>query len=290
MAVVDGERENLFMHFGGAVTAAALGFLPFVACVSVASLAVNLAQVGFLWSTESLAPDPARLDPVAGLGRLASLKGLARLVGGLLKVSLVGAVVGWTLWNERRRLSDLGDFAFESVLGTAVDLMFTLSFRAALALLVLAILEYGYQRWQYERDLRMSKQELREELKRFEGDPKVRERRRAIQRQLALQRMMQEVPKATVVITNPTHVAVAVRYLQPEMEAPVVVAKGAELLAQRIRETALEHGVPLVERRELARALYASVEVGREIPPALYQAVAEILAFVFRMKGGAAAA
>ncbi len=290
LAVMDGDSENLLLHFGGALTAVLLGFLPFLITVFVAALAVNLAQVGFLWSTESLAPDLNRLDPVAGLGRLLSFKGVARLIASLLKIAVVGSVVGWTIWNERARLMDLGGFVFENLMGVAVELMFTLSFRAALALLVLAILEFGYQRWQYERDLRMSKHEVREELKRFEGDPRIRERRRAIQRQLALQRMMQDVPKATVVITNPTHLAIAVKYAQKEMEAPLVVAKGAELLAQRIRETAAEHGIPVVERKELARALYKSVEVGQQIPPELYQAVAEILAFVFRMKGGVAAA
>jgi flagellar biosynthetic protein FlhB len=290
LAGVDGDREGLMLRFGSVLTGAFLGALPVLATLVIASLAVNLAQVGFLWAPGALLPKPERLDPAAGLARIFSLKGLARLVAGLLKVGLVGAVVGWTLWSERTRLHSLGDFAFEGVVGTATGLMFTLSFRAALALLLLAVLDYGYQRWQYERDLRMSRQEVREELKRLEGDPRMKERRRGVQRQLALQRMMQSVPQATVVITNPTHVAVAVKYRQNEMEAPLVVAKGAELLAQRIRETALEHDVPVVERRELARTLYASVEVGQQIPPELYQAVAEILAFVFRLKGGVAAA
>jgi flagellar biosynthetic protein FlhB len=131
----------------------------------------------------------------------------------------------------------------------------------------------------------MSKQEVREELKRFEGDPKIRERRRAIQRRLAMQRMMQKVPRATVVITNPTHLAVAIEYRKDEMDAPVVVAKGAEHLAQRIREIALDHGVPVLEKRDLARALYQAVEVGQTIPVELYQAVAEVLAYVYRLKG-----
>src|SRR6185295_8875298 len=173
--------------------------------------------------------------------------------------------------------------------GVAVELMLTLSLRAALVLLVLAVFEYGFQRWQHERDLRMSKREIREELKRYEGDPRIRERRRAIQQQLALQRMILGVPNATVVITNPTHLAVAVRY-EKSMEAPVVVAKGAELLARRIREAAQDHGIPIVERKDLARALYRSVDVGQSIPPDLYQAVAEILAYVYRLKGLATAA
>jgi flagellar biosynthetic protein FlhB len=287
---VDGSQENLLLHFGGAFTAVLLGFLPFLAVVVVAAVGINLAQVGFLFATEAIAPNLERLDPVAGLGRILSFRGLARLAAGLLKVAVIGLVVGWTIAAERPRLAGLGDLAFESVVAVAVELMFTISFRAALALLVLAVLEYGYQRWQYERDLRMSKQEVKEELKRYEGDPRIRERRRAVQRQLALQRMMQQVPKATVVITNPTHLAVAVRYEQASMQAPQVVAKGAELLAQRIRELAHEHGVPVVEKKELARALYGSVEVGQSIPAELYQAVAEILAYVMRLKQGPAAA
>jgi flagellar biosynthetic protein FlhB len=287
---VDGAPENLLLHYGGIATAVFLGFLPFLAVVVAAALGVNLFQVGFLLTADPLVPKPSKLDPIAGLGRIFSVRSAVRLLVGLLKVLALGLVVYWTIWSERTRLAGLMGLGFEEILAYAAGIMFTLSLRAVLLLLVLGILEYGYQRWQYERDLRMSKQEVREELKRYEGDPKIRERRRAIQRQLALQRMMQKVPKATVVITNPTHLAVAVEYDASSMAAPVVVAKGAELLARRIREVAAEHGVPVVERRELAQALYRSVEVGQSIPVELYQAVAEVLAYVFRLKGAASAA
>jgi flagellar biosynthetic protein FlhB len=288
LALVDGDPANLMTHFGGAFTAVLLGFLPFAGIVLAAALAANLAQVGFLFTTGPLTPDFDRIDPVAGLGRLLSARGLMRLVAGLLKVAAVALVVFWTMWAERVRLVELSGRGFEQILGVAVELMLTLSLRAALVLLVLALFEYGFQKWQHERDLRMSKREIREELKRYEGDPRIRERRRAIQQQLALQRMMLGVPGATVVITNPTHLAVAVRY-EKAMEAPVVVAKGAEQLARRIREAALEHGIPIVERKDLARALYRSVDVGQSIPADLYQAVAEILAYVYRLKGLATA-
>jgi flagellar biosynthetic protein FlhB len=288
LALVDGDPANLMTHFGGAFTAVLLGFLPFAGIVLAAALAANLAQVGFLFTTGPLTPDFDRIDPVAGFGRLLSARGLMRLVAGLLKVAAVALVVFWTMWAERVRLVELSGRGFEQILGVAVDLMLTLSLRAALVLLVLALFEYGFQKWQHERDLRMSKREIREELKRYEGDPRIRERRRAIQQQLALQRMMLGVPGATVVITNPTHLAVAVRY-EKAMEAPVVVAKGAEQLARRIRETALDHGIPIVERKDLARALYRSVDVGQSIPADLYQAVAEILAYVYRLKGLATA-
>ncbi len=284
LADVDGEQGNLLLHFGGALTTVFLGFLPFIGIVLAAALAANLAQVGFLFTTRPLTPDLDRIDPVSGLGRLLSLRGLMRLAGGLLKLSAVALVVGWTLWVERVRLLELSGRGFELIAGVAADLMLSLSLRAALALLVLAVFEYAFQRWEFERDLRMSKREVREELKRFEGDPRIRERRRAIQQQLALQRMMLGVPKATVVITNPTHLAVAIQYEQ-SMDTPVVVAKGAENLALRIREAALDHGVPVVERKDLARALYRAVDVGQGIPADLYRAVAEILAYVYRLKG-----
>lgn len=288
LALVDGDPAGLLAQFGGAFGAVLLGFLPFVGVVLAAALAANLLQVGFLFTTEPITPDLERINPVSGLGRIFSLRGLTRIVAGLLKTAIVATVVFWTLWSERVRLVELSGSGFESIVGTAVELMLTLSLRAALALLALAVLEYGAQRWQHERDLRMSKREVREELKRYEGDPAIRQRRRAVQQQLALQRMMTGVPNATVVIVNPDSLAVAVRY-EKSMDAPVVVAKGAELLSRRIREAALDHQVPVVERPELARALYGAVEVGQPIPSAQYQAVAEILAFVYRMKNLAAA-
>jgi flagellar biosynthetic protein FlhB len=289
LAFVEGEPGALLSQFGGAFTAVLLGFLPFAGLLLVAALGANLLQVGFLFTAKPLVPDFNRIDPVSGFGRLWSARGLVRILSGLLKVGAVALVVFWTIWAERLRLVELSGLEFEQILGAAVDLMLSISLRAALALLVLAIFEYGFEKWQYERDLRMSKREIREELRRFEGDPRIRERRRATQQQLALQRMMLGVPGATVVITNPTHLAVAIRY-EKSMDAPRVVAKGAEQLARRIREAALDNGVPIVERKDLARGLYRSVDVGQSIPPDLYQAVAEILAYVYRIKGMATAA
>ncbi len=276
-------------HFGALFAAVLMGFLPFAGIVLAGSIAVNLAQTGFLFTAEPLKPDLDRVNPISGLMRLFSMRSLARLLGGLLKLAIVGLVVGATIWSERGGLAELSGRGVEQASGVAVDLMQSLSLRAAIALFVLALFDYGFQKWRYELDLRMTKHEIREELKRFEGDPKIKERRRSIQRRIALQRMMAGVPEATVVITNPTHLAVAVRYEQ-SMPEPVVVAKGADQMALRIRETAMEHGVPIVERKELARALYAGVEVGQAVPSALYKAVAEIIAYVYRLKGFARAA
>jgi flagellar biosynthetic protein FlhB len=160
-----------------------------------------------------------------------------------------------------------------------------MGFRGVTALLILSLLDYAYQKWQYERDLMMTKQEVKDEMAEMEGNPKVKERRRKVQQQLALQRMLKDVRKADVVIANPTHFAVAIQYRKESMLAPLCLAKGQDLLAQRIREIALERGVPVVERPELARALYRAAEVGREIPPQFYHAVAEVLAYVYRLSG-----
>ena len=281
---VSGDPAALAGIFGGSFAAVLLGFLPLAGVVLAAAAGAGLFQVGFLFTAEPLMPDLGRLDPAAGLARLVSLRGLVRLVAGLLKLALVGIIVFGTIWAERGTLVGLSAGGLEQIPGVSADLMQSLTLRAALALLALSVADYGFQRWQYERDLRMSKREVREELRRYEGDPRIRERRRTVQRQLALDRMVLAVPQATVVITNPTHLAVAVRY-EKAMDAPVVVAKGAERLARRIRESAMEHGVPVVERRDLARALYRGVEVGQPVPSALYRAVAEILAYVYRLKG-----
>ena len=290
LAEIEGDRDTLLLQFGGAFAGALGGFLPLAAVVVAAALAVGFAQTGALFTAEPLAPDLERLNPAAGLGRMFSLPSAARALAGLLKLAAVGGVAWLTIWAERARLLGLGARPFEEVAGTAAALSLTLALRVALALAVVGVLDYGWQRWRYERELRMSRREIREELRRYEGDPRTRERRRAVQRRLALGRMMDQVPEATVVVTNPTHLAVALKYEAKAMAAPVVVAKGADLLAARIREIAAEHDVPVIERKELARALYRGVEVGQTVPAELYQAVAEILAYVYRLKGTASSA
>jgi flagellar biosynthetic protein FlhB len=271
-------------RLGGAVLPVALAFLPFALLLVAAALAANLGQVGFLWAGGTLAPDLARLDPLAGARRVFSLRSLARLLGGLLKVAAVAGVALLTIWAERGRLPELATRPLEGMLGLGGEAVSALALRTALVLLLLALLDYGFQRWQHERELRMSRAELREEIRRYEGDPVIKERRRAVQRQIALGRMVEGVARATVVLTNPTDLAVAVEFDPGRMAAPVVLAKGRRLLAERIHEAARAHGVPVVERTELARALYKAVGVGGEVPPEHYRAVADVLAWVFRLK------
>lgn len=289
MAALGCPESDLFADLGGLFTASLAAALPLLGALAAAALAVNLLQVGFLFAPEAVAPKAERLDLGRGLARIFSARSALRGAAGLLKVAAVGAVVALSLWAERDALAALAGRPFEQALGAALGMLFVLSLRAALALVALGVLDYAAQRWQHERDLRMSRRELREELRRYEGDPRVRERRRAVQRQLALQRMVGRVPKAAVVLANPTNLAVALEYDPERMEAPVVVAKGARALARRIRELATEHGVPIVER-DLAKAIYRRVEVGQPIPAELYPPVAEVLAFVFQARGMTVAA
>jgi len=203
----------------------------------------------------------------------------------LLKFTAIGAVAYLTVRDALPKIIGLAQLPIGTALALVGEIMFNLGLRVALLLLMVAAIDYGYERWEYEQNLRMTREELREELRQMEGDPYVKARIRRIQRQLAMQRMMEEVPKADVIITNPVELAVALKYDARTMAAPKVVAKGARLLAERIKKIAQEHGVPIVENKPLARALYRSCQVGQEIPVKLYRAVAEVLAYIWRIKG-----
>ncbi len=263
---------------------------PFAAGLVAVSFLANVMQVGFRVSWKPLELDLTKLDPVRGAKRIVSRRGLIRLIFGLVKLT----IVGWILYDgyctlllepNDRQLAGLLSSTVPGAWDYSVAELLRVALRAGIALLVLAILDFGFQRFQHEVDLRMTKQEVREEMKRLEGDPKVKERRRRIQHRLALQRMMQDVPTADVVVTNPTHYACALRYDEESMVAPRLVAKGQDHLAHRIRELAVAHGVPIVEEPSLARSIHRSTEIGEEIPPDLYQPVAEVLSYVYRTGG-----
>lgn len=261
------------------------GLLPLLLAIAAVALAVNLLQVGFLASTTAITPDLARLSPLKGLQRIFSLQGLVRLVVNLLKLAGIAGLTSWVIYGEMPALAglvlfdplEIGQYGVESTLG--------LAWKLCGALFVLALLDYGFQKWKFERDIRMTRQEVRDELKEMEGNPQMRQRRRQIQRELANQRMSAKVPEADVVVTNPTELAIAIKYEPHEMAAPVVVAKGAGFLAARIRDIARENEVPLVENKPLAQALYRTVEIGQPVPIDLYEAVAEVLAYVYQLKG-----
>ncbi len=268
----------------------ALVLWPFLLVVAALAFLGNFLQVGPLWAGALLTPDITRVSPVRGFQRIFSLRGVIRTVMGIAKVALIGLVVYLVLvkYVDPHRGAPLLAFFGEDLFGAvanAIKAACELGIACGVVMCLLAVLDYAYHRWQHEADLRMTKFEIREEMKRFEGDPRIKERRRRIQRQIAFQRYLKEVPKADVVVTNPTEYAVAIAYAEQADAAPRVVAKGEGLLALRIRETAMEAGVPVVQRPPLARALYALVEVGHEIPRQLYEAVAEVLAYVWRMSG-----
>ena len=268
--------------FGGLLTAA-LALLPILALLAATGALVQLAQTGPLWSFEILKPKPERIDPVQGFKRFVDPDRLFDTVKALVKVAIVCLVVFWVL---RRAIPELlGLVGADVVSSVRVGAGKALELAVALLALfaVLAPLDTLYQRMRYEQRLRMTRTELREEMRQREGDPQVRGRFRLLHRELSRSRMIAEVSEADVVITNPTHYAVALRY-RPTLAAPVVVAKGRNRVAERIRAAALEHDVPIVENPPLARMLFRSVELGREIPDNLFQAVAEVLAFVHRLR------
>ena len=259
--------------------------LPLALAIAAIALVANIVQVGFIASWHPVMPDFNKVNPLAGLGRLFSRRNLVRLLVNVGKVALIGWVAWATIAGKLDEMVALAGADFWSGVAGASDMIFTLALRLSLVLLVLALLDYGFTRFQHEQDLRMTRQEVREELRRMEGDPLLRSRRLRVARQLAMQRMAAEVPKADVIVSNPTHIAVALRYDSATMAAPKVIAKGADLMAEQIRKLAIEHRIPIVQRAPLARALYAACEVGHEVPGKFYKAVAEVLAYVYELAG-----
>ncbi len=261
---------------------------PFLLWLTLIPLASTLLQTGWTPNVKKVLPSLEKLNPTKGLRRLLSMDSATHLAISLCKAALVTGVVYVTIRDCMDQTLAAGAAEPPGILWLASATVYTLALRVALLLLIVGVVDYLYQRWKLEKSLRMTKQEVKDEMKRMEGDPLVRQRRRQVQLRLALQRIGVDVPKADVVVTNPTEYAVALRYDEARMAAPRVLAKGKDLLAQRIRQVALAHGVPIVQRPPLARALYAACEPGDEIPPAYYRAVAEVLAFVYRLAGRAA--
>jgi len=255
--------------------------------LTVVGVVLNVGQAGLTINGRGITPQFSRLNPLAALQRLFSLHGLIELAKTLLKAALVAFVLYQVYTESVPELLALAAGDLRASAAQLGALALRLGVTVGAALLGLGILDYGYQRWEFVRSSRMTKDELREEFKQTEGNPQIKSRIRALQRKIASRRMMQEVPKADVVITNPTHLAVALAYRAGEMSAPRVVAKGADAVAQRIKEIAREHEVPVLEDKPLARALYAAVEIGTEIPIELFQAVAEVLAYIYALKGQA---
>lgn len=274
---------DLLMHlFSQTTVSIGLVILPILLAMLLVGIVSNYAQVGNLFTMEPLQPKLSKINPLTGLKRIFSMRSIVEALKGLAKIAIIG-IICYSVISERyvqlataygTGLAGLGSLIGETA--------WNIAWKVMLALVVLGLLDYAYQRFEWEKNLRMTKQEVKDEYKQAEGSPEVKAEIKKRQRKMAQRRMMAEVPKASVVITNPTHFAVAVRYERTEMEVPVVVAKGTDLVAKRIREIAQEAGVPMFENKPIAQALYKQVDLGDEIPPELYAAVAEILVAVQR--------
>jgi flagellar biosynthetic protein FlhB len=284
------ERAKLFDHWaviellGSALGQAALVVAPFLLVMLVTAFAAPIALGGWSFSTESLAFKPEKLNPLQGMKRIFAVRGLVELVKSLAKFLLIGSVGAGLLWHYLPELMGLGRESVESGLAHTGSILSKSFIALSAALLLIAAVDVPFQLWDHAKNLKMTRQEVRDEHKNTEGKPEVKSRIRQMQRDIAQRRMMDEIPKADVVITNPTHYAVALRYDPTKMSAPVVVAKGVELIASQIRTVAVANKVPLYEAPPLARALYYSTEINHEVPAGLYLAVAQILAYVFQLK------
>ena len=265
----------------GALYFVAASTLPFMVTMLIFGLTFNLLQVGFLYTTKPMTPKFSRIDPIAGTKRYFSLRTFVELLKSLFKLGAAVVVVWFTMRSRTGELLSLMGMTPWGLLPAIATLVITIWWRIALVMILIGIVDYAYQRWQHGKDLMMTQHEAKQETKELEGDPQIKRRVRQIQRQLATQRMMVDVPEADVVITNPTHYAIAIRYAHGDMETPLVVAKGMRLVAEQIREIAVENDVPIVQRPELARALYKGVEIGQPISEDLFRAVAEVLSFVY---------
>ncbi len=257
---------------------------PMMAVILLVALLANYAQVGVLFSTEKITPDITKLNPIQGIAKLFSIQTLAQTVKSVAKLVVVGYVSYLEIKKALPGLLPLMDQEPLQIVIFMARTSFWIFLKCALIIAILAIIDYIFQRWQFMKKMKMTKQEIKEEAKQTEGDPMVKGRIRSIQMEMARRRMMSEVPTADVVITNPTRLAVALRYDGQNMGAPVVVAKGAGLIAHRIKEIAREHSIPIMEDKPLAQALFKTVNLNQAVPENLYQAVAEVLAYVYSLR------
>lgn len=262
-----------------------LSMIPLFSGIVIAALLSNIVQVGFMLSPELIKPKLSKLDPMKGVQRLFSRQSVMELFKTIAKLGIVSTVAYLALKGEMRHVVSMGDADPNVIFTYILITLFKISIKCTAVILLLAIIDYAFQRWEFEKRIKMTRKEIKDEFKRTEGDPLIKSRIRSIQMQMARRRMMQDVPKADVVITNPTHLAVALSYDSSLMNAPKVLAKGAGDIAKKIRDVAEKHQIPIVENKELARNLYKLVDVGREIPSALYHAVAEVLAYIYKLKG-----
>jgi len=276
--------DSIFTLSGEILSIILPAFAPFAAVIIFAGIFASVLQVGVMITFKAISPKFNKISPLTGLKRLFSSQSLADFLKSMAKLIIVGFVGYLTYIDKITELNGLSVSTPESILIYNFTVVAEVAGKIVLALVAIAIFDYFYQRWHHEQQLMMTKQEVKDETKQTEGDPQLKARIRQIQREMSNARMMQEVPKADAVIVNPTHFSVAILYDRDVMTAPEVIAKGADHLALRMRTVARENNVPILERPELARDLYANVEIGDDIPERFYKAIAEILAFVYRLR------
>lgn len=258
--------------------------LPFFAFGVIIALLVSIVQVGWKVSTKPMKPELSKFNPINGFKRMFSKDSVFELVKSIVKIGLISYMAYASIRDHQNELFILYDLELNQAIALVGGLVIDVGFKISLVYLIVGIADFVYQKHKFNEDMKMTKQEVKDEFKNTEGDPQIKGRQRRKMQEVSQKRMMQDVPKADVVITNPTHFAVALRYDTKESTAPVVVAKGADYIAQKIKEIAKDNQIEIVENKPLARMIYHNVDVGAEIPPELYQAVAEVLAYVYRLK------
>ena len=280
--ISSGDFSSSFIS--GIITDFLILIAPILIVLMIVSILTNVLQTGFIFSVEALTPKASKIDPIKGMENLFSKRSLVELSKSLLKIVIIGWVAFLAFKKDMSHMIPMLYQENTQIFAQLGELSFNLLVKCCCVILVLAILDFMYQKWDHGQKLKMTKQEVKDEFKQSEGDPMVKSRIRSIQREMARRRMMEEVPKADVIITNPTHLSIALKYKAEEgMKAPVIVAKGANNIAFKIREIASKHNIPVMENKPLAQNLY-KLELGTEIPPQFYKAVAEILAYVYGLK------
>lgn len=277
--------ENVIQLFYRYVVQILVLLSPILILVIVIAFAANYAQIGWLFTLKPLQPKLSTLNPINGAKRMFNMRAVIEFLKSSLKLIVISLVVFTILWSNKQEFLKLSHMPIPEIFAFCASLAIRIGLFVSAILFALSIGDFMYNKYEHEKNLRMSKQDIKDEYKNAEGDPKIKAKIKERQRRMALMRMMQEVPKADVVITNPTHFAVALQYDGTKMEAPMVIAKGQDYLALRIREIARKHDIITMENKPLARALYERSEVGESIPGDLFQAVAEVLAYVYRLKG-----
>lgn len=283
--LMDLTAGNVMTLFNDVAVQLLLILLPIFAIAVITGILGNIVQFGFLLTGDPLKMKFSKLNPVNGFKQIFSTKTVVEFLKSILKLLIVAVLVYMTIMKEWNRILVLASLPVQQIFSFIAGLTVKLGIEIGAVLTVLALADYFYQRFEHNKSLKMSKQDIKDEHKKSEGDPIIKGRIRERQRKMALQRMMQEVPNADVIITNPTHFAIALKYDATKMEAPKIIAKGMDHVALRIKEIAKQNGVVTMENKPLARALYERAEIGDVIPPDLFQAVAEVLAYVYKLKG-----